>query len=152
MTIRLGHSYEQTEPGLYLYDDATGLVVVSEDTGLDRLMEFKGAIVVVKEPEFVDEFGVVRKQHYGTGKQPWDTIMELGWGAVFAAANVLKYVRRHRMKNGADDLEKAKWYWVELNKLSGSDFMAAMVRLKLVNELSADELALLDIHGVEVVR
>lgn len=45
-----------------------------------------------------------RKDHYGTGRQPWDDIVEAGWSPEFAAANVLKYLRRPD-KLPAEDLE-----------------------------------------------
>lgn len=38
--------------------------------------------------------GTVRKSYYGAGKQPWDIMVELGWGAPYAAGCVLKYLRR----------------------------------------------------------
>lgn len=96
-----------------------------------------------KEPEFVDAEGVARKAHYGAGKQPWDTIKELGWGGVFAAANVLKYIRRYMLKNGVDDIAKANWYYAELVKLADINFVDRITLLKLRTELTADELGLL---------
>jgi hypothetical protein len=56
--------------------------------------------------------GSVRKAHYGDGKQPWDTIKELGWGPEFAAANVLKYLRRTKDVEGSR--QKALWYKARL--------------------------------------
>lgn len=44
--------------------------------------------------------------------QPWDAIHE--WGLGFFSGNVVKYVARHREKNGIEDLKKAQHY---LNKL-----------------------------------
>lgn len=32
----------------------------------------------------------------------------------FLEGNVVKYVTRHRMKNGLEDLEKAQWYLTRL--------------------------------------
>lgn len=58
-----------------------------------------------------------RAKHYGSGRQPWDDIVELGWAPAFAAGNVLKYVRRAAAKNGEDDLRKARWYYHELKKM-----------------------------------
>ena len=38
----------------------------------------------------------------------------------FCACNVLKYVFRHRNKNGAEDMKKARWYIDEWLKLEES--------------------------------
>jgi uncharacterized protein DUF3310 len=70
------------------------------------------------EPEFTADDGTVRKAHYGTGKQPWDIIVESYWGAQFAAGNVLKYIRRAPNKNGDDDVRKARWYFQRLIEMS----------------------------------
>jgi hypothetical protein len=32
------------------------------------------------------------------------------WGLNYRLGNVLKYIARHRLKNGLEDLEKAAWY------------------------------------------
>ena len=99
------------------------------------------------EPEFVAPDGTTRKTHYGQGKQPWDEILEEGWGAAFAAGNVLKYVRRHAMKNGEDDLRKAAWYYKELRNMAGSltrDPYSAYIYSRLCNRLTKDELKLLE--------
>lgn len=107
------------------------------------------------EPEFIAHDGTVRKEHYGRGEQPWDVIVRLGWAPHFAASNVLKYVRRHTGKNGADDLAKARWYYVELCKMADmcrdgvplpqwkEGLAAVAVRLNLMSELSEDEQRLL---------
>lgn len=49
-----------------------------------------------------------RKAHYGSGEQPWDTIVFAGWGPEFAAGNILKYLRR--TKAPEHSLESARWY------------------------------------------
>ena len=47
--------------------------------------------------------------HYKTKDiQPWDAIHE--WGLGFFSGNVVKYVARHREKNGIEDLKKARHY------------------------------------------
>lgn len=74
-----------------------------------------------KEPEIRGEDGTVRKAHYGAGRQPWDDIVDFGWGPAFAAGNALKYVRRHVAKNGADDLDKGRWYYGELYKRAAGE-------------------------------
>lgn len=35
MALRIGIGYEQEEPGLYVYDDQTGLVMLSSDVPND---------------------------------------------------------------------------------------------------------------------
>ena len=92
-----------------------------------------------KEPEFTDSSGIARKTHYGPpgSKQPWDTIVELGWGPYFAASNVLKYLRR--TKQIEDSQEKAKWYWAELSKLCKIDVNAIIILAQLTNELTDAE-------------
>ena len=37
------------------------------------------------------------------------TVIE-SWGLNFHEAQVLKYLSRHRRKNGIEDLQKARWY------------------------------------------
>jgi hypothetical protein len=47
--------------------------------------------------------------HYkGTEIQPWDVFLD--WGLDPWACNVLKYIQRHRKKDGKKDLEKALHY------------------------------------------
>ncbi|MBS0202303.1 MAG: DUF3310 domain-containing protein [Planctomycetes bacterium] len=51
--------------------------------------------------------------HYNAGNiEVIDAIEE--WGLGFCDGNVVKYVARHRHKNGLEDLKKARWY---LNRL-----------------------------------
>ncbi len=97
----------------------------------------------VDEPEIIGTDGTVRKAHYGVGEQPWDTIKRLGWAAQFAAGNVLKYVRRHAAKNGADDLAKARWYMTQLHALSKQSDPALVVLGQLLLEMTIAEVALL---------
>jgi hypothetical protein len=48
-------------------------------------------------------------QHYKSKDiQPWDAIH--AWGLGFFSGNVVKYVARHREKNGVEDLKKARHY------------------------------------------
>ncbi len=106
------------------------------------------------EPEITAADGTVRKAHYGAGKQPWDIIVETGWGAQFAAGNVLKYVRRAAAKNGDDDIAKARRYFkrlVEMAELgasvpSGNRAVAARIaHINLTRMLTQDELRC--VHG-----
>ena len=48
--------------------------------------------------------------------QPWDAIHE--WGLGFFSGNVVKYVARHRAKNGVEDLKKARHYLDKLIELA----------------------------------
>lgn len=73
------------------------------------------------EPEIQGEDGTVRKAHYGSGRQPWDDMIVLGWGPHFAAGSALKYIRRYKNKNGEDDLAKGRWYYGELLKRSADE-------------------------------
>ena len=71
-----------------------------------------------------------RAAHYGAGRQPWDDILDAGWGPAFAAGNALKYVRRAAAKNGEDDINKARWYYHELLELAAT----ARAQQKLLEE------------------
>lgn len=96
---------------------------------------------VTKEPEFQAADGTTRKLHYGSGRQPWDDICDLGWGPIFAAGNALKYVRRYTQKNGLDDLEKGRWYYARLVEMCATEmgFPARMVKLALDKRLTESE-------------
>lgn len=110
--------------------------------------------------------GTRRMQHYGSGRQPWDDIKALGWGGVFAAGNVLKYLRRNTSQKfaaeaavvGEDalrhaDLTKARWYWRALKDLvpdkprSVAELSAFNAYVGLVGLLTPEELALLRPDG-----
>ncbi len=94
-------------------------------------------------PTRIGPDGTVRKTYYGEGEQPWDTLCRRGWGAAFSGGNVLKYLRRQK---NSDDLDKARWYWLELQKLANVNdhsperVHAAMVLTNLVEELSNEEI------------
>lgn len=48
-------------------------------------------------------------KHYNQGKiEVIDAIDD--WNLDFYEGNIVKYVSRHRHKNGIEDLEKALWY------------------------------------------
>lgn len=84
--------------------------------------------------------GSIRKAHYGDGEQPWETIVRLGWGAQFAAANVLKYLRR--TKEPEHSLESARWYFRQLSAYADRaevGFHEAL--MLLVDELTPDSVA-----------
>jgi hypothetical protein len=59
--------------------------------------------------------GTIRQDHYGTGRQPWDDIVDQGWAPEFAAGNILKYLRR--TKDPEHSAESARWYWLRLIEL-----------------------------------
>ncbi len=55
----------------------------------------------------------INPDHYkGKNVQPIDLIDSLDLG--FYEGNIVKYVSRHKNKNGLEDLKKAQWY---LNRL-----------------------------------
>lgn len=56
--------------------------------------------------------GTVRKAHYGDDRQPWDDIVDRGWGPAFAAGCVTRYLRRD--KRVEHSLESARWYYRQL--------------------------------------
>jgi hypothetical protein len=52
---------------------------------------------------------VSKPEHYNySAVQPIDAIE--AWNLNFRLANVIKYVARHKQKNGLEDLKKALWY------------------------------------------
>lgn len=92
----------------------------------------------------------VRQAYYGVGKQPWDTLLELGWGPGFTAGNVLKYLRR--TKDAAEDLKKARWYWERLTAFAKHDSPVRGLHWDtaakdLRDELSEDELRRLEVNA-----
>lgn len=58
-------------------------------------------------------------EHYKLEIQPWDyiTLNRLG----YLEGNIIKYVTRHKEKNGAKDLEKAKHYIDKLIEVEYGD-------------------------------
>lgn len=99
----------------------------------------------VDNPDEPDR-GDGRKQHYGSGRQPWDDIVEQGWAAQFAAGNVLKYLRRDKAIKTSRT--KARWYFAELTKLAraATEVEAPYAVMKsLVGLLTRDELDLLGV-------
>lgn len=85
----------------------------------------------------------VRQPHYGDGRQPWDDVVEAGWGPAFAAANVLKYLRRDKVPEYS--LESARWYWRQVVDRSNAEpsWVAPWTEAKaqLLHLLTADERA-----------
>ena len=105
-----GPDYDQGSMGFSYMDEEYPLVVATP-------------LTPAKEPDRAEpgEDGTIRKAHYGAGRQPWDDIIDFGWGPAFAAGNALKYVRRHAAKNGADDLATGRWYYGELYKRAAGE-------------------------------
>lgn len=61
------------------------------------------------------ELKQVGGNHYSKHRiQPFDIIRE--YGLDFFEGNVIKYILRHKDKNGLEDLEKAKHYLEEMIK------------------------------------
>ncbi len=83
-----------------------------------------------------------RQSHYGAGRQPWDNIVEVGWGPAFAAGNVLKYLCRD--KEPEHSLASARWYWRQLiDRSEGvNDWWCCAQQLRLL--LNGDEVARLE--------
>ncbi len=61
----------------------------------------------------------IRQPHYGPTRQPWDDIVDMGWGPGFAAGNVLKYLRRDKAADHS--LESARWYWGQIVRRSNAE-------------------------------
>lgn len=74
-----------------------------------------------------------RKSWYGGGRQPWDDILDAGWGPAFAAGNVLKYLRR--TKEPEHSLQSARWYWQRLIDLAADGEHA----LRSLNAMLTDD-------------
>ena len=64
--------------------------------------------IVYQEREEHPQSKQVGGSHYLKAIQPWDIIR--AWGLGFHRGNILKYVLRAPIKNGKEDLEKAKHY------------------------------------------
>jgi hypothetical protein len=47
--------------------------------------------------------------HYNQGKLEVIDVID-DWNLGFYEGNVIKYVSRYKLKNGIEDLKKAKWY------------------------------------------
>jgi hypothetical protein len=83
--------------------------------------------------------GTVRKDHYGSGRQPWDDIKDLGWAAEFAAGNVLKYLRR--TKEPGHSLQSARWYLARLEEQAFTCDQSAEIYCQLLNHLTPEDRA-----------
>lgn len=89
--------------------------------------------------------GSVRKAHYGAGRQPWDDILDAGWGPAFAAGCVLRYLRR--TKDHDHSLESARWYVERLVELAAKNDQDALAVLdRLTGLLTRTELELVSLE------
>ena len=68
-----------------------------------------------KEDKPANEVQVGGEHYKDKHIQPWDAIH--AWGLGFFSGNVVKYVARHREKNGIEDLKKARHYLDKLIEL-----------------------------------
>jgi hypothetical protein len=97
----------------------------------------------LRSPTLIAEDGTVRKVHYGDGRQPWDDIVELGWAPEFAAANILKYLRR--TKDPEHSLASARWYLAALRNLVADRDRAAIVAYaQIAQVLTLEEITRLE--------
>lgn len=53
-----------------------------------------------------------RKVHYGPGRQPVDTIRDMGWAPEFFAGNVLKYLRRSKDIEHSHESARVYFRWL----------------------------------------
>lgn len=106
--------------------------------------------------------GAPRKDHYGAGRQPWDDIVDQGWGPEFAAGNVLKYLRRpNKVPAGllgpedtegilestrAHSIESARWYYDRLYKMACNVERARACLVALRGMLTVEERVTLDVR------
>ncbi len=85
-----------------------------------------------------EDRGDGRKVHYGAGKQPIDTWIELGWAPYAYAANVVKYLRR--TKEPEHSLESAQVCYRMLREaISPDDPIPGKVFAQLLAELTEEE-------------
>lgn len=98
-------------------------------------------------PEHTATDGTTRKNHYGSGRQPWDDIKDAGWAPHFAAANVLKYMRR--TKDPEHSLESERWYYKQLWGMAQQDMRAMLVLQQLQGLLLGEEMVRLRYEGID---
>lgn len=94
--------------------------------------------MITADRETPGEDGTKRKAHYGDGEQPWDIIVRMGWGAPFAAGNVIKYLRR--TKDPEHSLESARWYYDRVIEIQAVSPAAVLVFDALLAELTNEEI------------
>jgi hypothetical protein len=90
--------------------------------------------------------GTIRKLHYGTGRQPWDDMLSCGWAPDFAAACILRYLRRD--KEIEHSIESALWYWARLNELATGGNMRAHNNIKVLRIM----LTAAELEGLNALR
>lgn len=95
----------------------------------------------------IDQSG--RQDYFGEGRQPWDEIVDVGFGPQFAAGSILKYIRRTKGER-EKDIAKAAWYWARLIELSEDrvNETAARDALQWLNaRLTLAEVEVIHDHG-----
>lgn len=80
-----------------------------------------------------------QRNHYQGAIQPIDYIVSRDVDAI--SANILKYVARYKLKNGLEDLKKAKWYLEWLKDL--------YLNNKIVEYVSVQDLAESSFYSAE---
>lgn len=98
------------EGSRYLYKDINGTFCCCPDCAEESSKKFRKAIEFEKwhPPHLLTKPSVTHYSHPAGGIEPIDLINSLNLD--FFEGNVVKYVCRHRAKNGLDDLRKAKQY------------------------------------------
>jgi hypothetical protein len=82
--------------------------VLTKSKKIEAGMKIKKEILEEILLERANEVQVGGQHYKSKGIQPWDAIH--AWGLGFFSGNVVKYVARHREKNGVEDLKKARHY------------------------------------------
>lgn len=88
----------------------------------------------------IGQDGTERKDYYGEGEQPWDTMVRRGWAACFAAGCILKYIRRNKEGQSEHDLESICVYFNWLSKLAEKDTIEGDLAREIIEELVNEEL------------
>ena len=83
-------------------------VVLEKSKEVEAGMKIKKEILEEILLERANEVQVGGEHYKSKDIQPWDAIH--AWGLGFFSGNVVKYVARHREKNGVEDLKKARHY------------------------------------------
>lgn len=95
----------------------------------------------------IGQDGTKRKDYYGEGEQPWDTMVKRGWAAYFAAGCILKYLRRKKEGQLAHDQESICVYFNWLSKLAEEkDIIEGEMAADIVEELLNEELTNEELH------
>ena len=99
----------------------------------------------------IGQDGTERKDYYGEGEQPWDTMVKRGWAAYFAAGCILKYLRRKKEDQAHHDLESICVYFDWLNKLAEKDDIEGDMAREIMEELLNEELTEKEKHQLQAL-